>query len=68
MSELFLKRLYKFPCQKPGCSAKADVELVRPIENQEEENIGYYCESCGRKALKKQRQLNKLSKFDIARR
>ena len=46
MSELFLKRLYKFPCQKPGCSAKADVELVRPIENQEEENIGYYCESC----------------------
>ena len=59
--EEFLKRLYNFPCQKENCTSKADVELVRPIANQEDENMGYYCESCGRKALKKQQQLNKFA-------
>ena len=56
----FLKRLYRFPCQRGGgCKAKAAVELVRPVKDQEDETMGYYCEACGIKALQKFRQMEK---------
>lgn len=55
----FLKRLYKFPCQRGGCLARADVELVREVHNLEDETMGYYCEACGKKALRKYHTMEK---------
>ncbi len=55
----FLKRLYKFPCQKGGCKTKASVELVRSVQNFEDETMGYYCEACGKKSLRKYNEMEK---------
>ena len=57
---VYLKQLYKFPCQKGGCRMKADVELVREVEGSEDETMGYYCTPCGRKANRKYHDMQKL--------
>jgi protein-arginine kinase activator protein McsA len=57
---VFLKRLYQFPCQKEGCKRNAAVELVREVADSEEETMGYYCESCGKKANRKYHDMQKL--------
>jgi len=56
---VYLKRLYMFPCQKGGCTRKASVELVREIEGQEDETMGYYCDPCGKKANRKYHDMQK---------